>query len=303
MCFEKNKLFHFLITVTAVIFVLSGCATIKTRTEVSKDYYNLGYLYFSMKKYTEAISAFEKSLEYNSSFKDAKINLIISYQMAGKYEKAEELIISNYKPTLNEFNRNLLLLLGNNYFYNKDYDRALKTFSIYTESYPDNAEGFFNLGMTYQKMNDEENTIKYLLESFKIDGKFIPTVFNLAVYYYDKEDYDSSLVYFRKLVDLDPQNPEVYHKLGLLEYKKEEYAIARDSFTKATDLDPKNPEYYISLARVYAKAYNNRTKTYSYIEKAFVLGYKDVKNIKTMPEFALMNEYTDFKDLLKRYEN
>jgi tetratricopeptide (TPR) repeat protein len=286
-------------------FFITGCATLKTRTEVAKDYYNMGTQYYSLKLYTEAIDSYEKALKYDPGFKDAKINLIICYQMVvpKQYDKAEKLIIANYKPAANEFNRSLLLLLGNNYFFRTDYEKSLKTFNIYMESYPDRAEGFFNAGLTYQKLNDEQNTLKYFLEAYKVNDKFIPVLYNLADFYFLKKEYDSSIIYFRSLIELDKLNPDVFYKLGQVEYLKEEYEISRDSFNKAIEIDPKNPEYYISIAKVYARAFNNKSKAYSYIEKAFVLGYKDINNIKTIPEFNLLNEYSDYKDLLKRYSN
>jgi tetratricopeptide (TPR) repeat protein len=300
---KNNKILFKAVSMLVLSIIVASCATLKTKTEVSKDYYNLGTEYYNLKNYKKAIESYEKSLQYDHGNKDAKINLVICYQMDRQFDKSERLIISNYKPQNNEFNRNLLLLLGNNYFLNADYDKALKTYNIYVESYPEKAEGFFNIGMTYQKLNDDENTLKYFLMSYNVDNKFIPAVYNLAVFYFDKKDYDNSIVYYRQLVDLDRQNPDVYYKLGLLEYQKEEYEIARDNFNKAAELDPKNPEFYISLAKVYAKAFNNKTKTFTYLEKAFILGYTDINKIKTIPEFNLMNEYSDYKDLLKRYSN
>jgi tetratricopeptide (TPR) repeat protein len=290
-----------LILIVLSFCIIAGCASIKTKSEVAGDYFNLGNEYYSMKNYKKAIEEFEKSLEYNKSFQDAKINLIISYQLDGQYDKSEKLIIDNYKALNTDFNKKLLLLLGNNYFYKQNYDKAVKTFNLYIESTPGKPEGYFNLGLTYQKLNDNDNTIKYFLLAYNADGKFIPVVSNLASYYYDRKKYDDSLVYYRILVELDKANPDVYYKLGLLEMQKEEYEISRDSFNKAIELDQKNPEYYLSLAKVYAKAFNNKAKTISYIEKALILGYKDFNSLKAQPEFLILNEYADFKDLIRRY--
>jgi tetratricopeptide (TPR) repeat protein len=290
----------FLIILLFILF--SGCTSIKTKEEVSGDFFNLGNEYFSLKNYKKAIESYNKALSYNSNFNQCVINLVLSYQMDKQYDKAEDLIIKRYKPLSDDYYKKLLILFGNNYFYIENYDKSLRTFQVYIESYPDEAIGYFNLGQIYLKLSDENNALKYFLEAFNKDKKFIPVIFNLANFYFEKHDYESSVGYLKLLIDLDKDNPAVYFKIGIIEYQIEEYEIARTNFNKAILLEPKNPDYYLALAKVYAKGFNNKAKAYENIEKALVNDYQDIKSIREQKEFSILLEYSDFKDLLRKYE-
>jgi tetratricopeptide (TPR) repeat protein len=283
------------------LLLLSGCTTLKTRKNVSIDYYNLGREYYDLKKYDKSIAAYEKSLDYNPSEMKTVINLIMSYQMNKDYAKAESLITRYYKPVNNETNKKLLKLLGNNFFYQANFQKALQTYELYSKTYDTDPEGFFNQGLCYLKLNDKPNALKSFLQSFNRNDQFIPAVYNLASYYFNEKDFENSMIYYRKLITLDANNPDVFYKLGILEIKIKEYEIAADHLKNAAKIDPKNPDYYIELAKVYAAGFNQRDKTLYYLEEALKNGFKDDKAIKTAEEFKLLNEFKEFKDLLQKY--
>ena len=283
-----------------LIFTIS-CVTIKVKKQVAIDYFNLGNNYLEVKDYKNAIISFEKSLEYNPKAPETVINLIISYQKNKDYDKAEKYILKYYKRLKFEYAKKLIIILGNNFFYQEKYNKAIKTYDQYIEAYPEDANCYFNLGLTYLKLLDEEKAITYFLEAYKYDNNHVPAIYDIADYYYKKENFEESLYYFSLLKDLDSKNPEVFYRLGILEYKINEYEKAKEHLLKAIDLDDENYDYYISLAKVYAKGYKNKNKTLEYLEEAFKNGFNDLKYLKSTSEFKLLYEYNKFKKLIKQY--
>ncbi len=284
-----------------IILVLSTCVSIKTKKNVAIDYYNLGNDYLEVKNYKKAIESFNKSLEYDQKSTNTILNLIITCQLNKDFISAEKNIIKHFKKGDNEYSKKLLMLLGNNYYLQGKYNQAIKTYNEYREAYPDNATCYFNLGLTQLKLSDEEEALDYFLEAYNKDNKFIAAIYNIADYYYKNKDYDNSFYYFSLLENLDKKNPDIYYRLGQLEYHIEEYEHSKKHFLEAIKLDSKNSEYYISLAKVYSKGYNNRIKTLENIENALKNGFKDLKYLQSNTEFKLLNQFDEYKEMLKEY--
>jgi len=294
---NRNKI----ILLSLVIFLFS-CTSLKTNQEVANDYFTLGNEYYSIKNYAKASESFQKVLKYDQYSKEAIINLILSLQKERKYLDSEKIILKYYKEKTDKFDQKLLLLLGNNYFFLDNFTKAQKTFLLYSETFPDDPQGFFNIGLTSMKLSDESNALTYYLKSYQIDKKFTPTLFNLAEYYFKKKDSTNSFIYYKALTELDKDNPEVFFKLGTLEYEIEEYSIAKDHLSRAIELDPKNNDYLIGLAKVYAKGYNNKDKTLETLEKVLMNGLSDINLITSQKEFLLLKEFNEFNELLKKYQ-
>lgn len=285
-----------------ILLLLLSCATIKIKNQVAVDYYNLGNNYLNLKDYKNAIVSYEKSLEYDSNSPETILNLIIACQENKEYEKVERIILKYYKSVKYEYTKKLLMLLGNNFYFQGKYNQAIKIYNDYLESYPDDANAYFNLGLTYLILLDEEKAINYFIEAYKKNSKHIPSIYNLALYYFKKKDYDNSMLYFNQLISLDSKNPDAYYKIGLVEYEINEFDKAREHISKAIELDKKNNDYYITLAKIYAKGYKNKDKTISNLESAFKNGYKDLKTLRNIEEFKLLFEFDDFKKILKQYD-
>lgn len=292
----KNRFF-----IIFIFFLLFSCISFKTKSNIAIDYYNLGNKYISLKEYSNAIESYKKSLEFSPKSEETIFNLILSYQLNKEYEKVEEMVIKYYKRVNNEFTKKLLLVLGNNYYLKENYEKAIKAYNEYLTIYTEDANCYFNLGLTYIKLANNKKALDNFLEAYRKDNKHIPTIYNLGDYYYKIEDYKNSLYYFSLLVDLDSKNPDIYYRLGNLEYKMEEYEYAKLHLLNAIELDDKNNDYYILLAKIFAFGYKDRGKTLEYLEKAFINGFKDTKLLKTTDEFILLDKFNDYNKLLKKY--
>jgi tetratricopeptide (TPR) repeat protein len=289
----------------SVTFTAMSCVTIKTQRTVAIDYYNLGNEYFTLGKYKEASDAYSESLNYDDKNAKAILNLILSYQKQNNHTDAEKLIIKEYNRRFSGVDKEqLLILLGNNYFHKKEFELAEKTFLLFTDTYPSNERGWFNLGLTYLKLGNSEKALENFLNSYKKKNNFAPAIYNIASYYYGIEDIKQSLFFYKKLSSLSEakDDPEVYYRLGLIEFKRKEFELARDRISQAIAKDNTNPDYYIALARVYAEGYKNKNKSLENLEKAFENNYKDFSNLNAIEEFKILKNYQEYEDLIEKYK-
>ncbi|MCG8572392.1 MAG: tetratricopeptide repeat protein, partial [Spirochaetes bacterium] len=272
-----------------------------TKENISNDFFVLGNEYYQLEKYTEASTQFQQAILYNSKNKNAYINLIHCYQQLGKYEQAFKLIVEQYKPKVAQYNQNLLKLLGNNYFIQKDYENTIDIFNEYIKLYPDDHIGYYNLALAYLNNEQSDQAITYFLKCYELNEKFVPNLYNIAFYYYQSKNYQESFYYFHQVINLEQNNSIIYQQLARLEYELEEYEDALTHFLKAIELDEDRTDYYIWVARVYAKAYNNKKRTLEYIEKALDKGYKNTDSLLAIEEFSTLKKLDEFNDLLKKY--
>jgi tetratricopeptide (TPR) repeat protein len=296
------KVIKFFPIMLIFVIFLASCITLKTKENVAIDYFNMGNNYFDNKDYAKAASCFEKSIDYNNNFNDAIVNLVISYQKNKDYDKVQQNIIKYFKKVDPKSKKKLQMALGNNFFLSENYEKALSIYNDYKESYPDDANSYFNIGLTYLKLNDEKKALSFFLQSYEKDSKFIPAIYNIASYYYNNKNYKDSYNYFSILEDLDKNNPDIYYKLGLIEYDKEEYQASKKHLSKAIEIKTDIADYYVALAKVYAKGYNDKIKTIENLELAFKNNFKDLVLLQSIKEFKLLYEFKDYKDLLKKYD-
>ncbi|HOJ63188.1 MAG TPA: tetratricopeptide repeat protein [Spirochaetota bacterium] len=287
--------------VSLYFFLIFSCASFKTVESIGIDYFNLANEYFNLKNYPKAIEFYEKSLSYNKNIKEAKLNLILSYQNNKDFEKAENLIKKEYTERVDDFNKKLLLLLGNNYYLQGKYDIAIKVYKAYTDLYSDDINVFFNLALSYLKNNKEDEFVKTLFECYNLNNKFVPALFNIANYYFNKKDFNNALKYYKELIEVEKDNAEIYYRISLIQFEKEEFEDAKLNIDNAIKLNDKEPKFYLILAKIYAKAYKDKKNTVLAIENALKNGFNDTSYLNSQEEFLILKQFNDYIDLLKKY--
>ncbi len=283
--------------------VILSCKSIKTDNFVANDFFAIGNDYLTIDNYPRAIEFYLKSLDYNFNDK-VLINLIIAYQKNKEYLKAEEIIIKNYDKAKKDvaLARRYLKLLGNNYFYMNNLSMAVKTYTLFVESYKDDAEAYFNLGVCHYLSGNRESGLKAFIQSTEVDPKFLPSLRNVADYYYLEGKKEEALKYYNSLKSVDTQNPEVFYRLSLLTFAQNEYEVALENINKAISLNSKENDYFITAARILIKGYSDSKKALEMLTKAFENGYKEFITLSTLSEFNIFAEQKEFKALVEKYK-
>lgn len=68
--------------------------------------------------------------------------------------------------------KQLILETGKFYFLNQKYDKAIEMFRKGAESFPDDADIYFNLGVAYEGINDLEHAKDCFEKVLEIDREY-----------------------------------------------------------------------------------------------------------------------------------
>lgn len=60
------------------------------------------------------------------------------------------------------------------YFLNQKYDRAIELYDEGIKAYPDDPDLYFNMGIVYESINDQDNAKKCFEKVLAIDNTFTP---------------------------------------------------------------------------------------------------------------------------------
>lgn len=289
-----------------LVFVLLvfcvGCVSLKTQKELSEEYYNLGNDYFDLENYSRATELYLKALSYNKNSKNATINLIMAYQNNKKYDDAEKLIISKYEEKIDDYNKKLILLLGKNYFLTNNFNGAINLFKEYTNTYPNDVAGFYNLGLSFLKMGDASTALENFLKSYEIDKTFVPVLYNVSNYYYNEKQYKEALPYVTALSQKESNNDMVLYMYARILYELGEYETSLEYAKKCYTIDTKNKDYYLLAAKIYAKGFEDKKNTFYFIDKTLETGYKP-SELAEVEEFTVIKEMykNEYNEMLNKY--
>jgi tetratricopeptide (TPR) repeat protein len=225
----------------------------------------------------EMVDAFDKSLALKNTFeaqiKDARIRYFSKYynngvQSYNSYIKLEDKESENASKILNnmikEFQNALLIkndfqanrLISIAYAGLEDDENRLKYLLLASESNPDTALGWVDLGFYYRNLKEYEKSIEYFEKALKVD----PENTNALTLYAECLDFsgkkEQAIAAYKNANEVNPEEKAIPFNLGLLLYKE----ANRDNiepaertnylneaeiyFNKVYDLDPEFREIY-----------------------------------------------------------
>jgi len=130
--------------------------------------FNLGIMYFKMKKYHEAIDTFNQALSIRPDFDSAYYNI------------------------------------GLNYFRLKKFKEAVEAFKKFVEITPDNADAWYNIGVGYMQLKKFESALEPLRKSIELRPNYGLAHYNLAITYLNLKDNFSAKEAYKSLTTIDP---------------------------------------------------------------------------------------------------
>jgi tetratricopeptide (TPR) repeat protein len=145
----------------------------------------------------------------------------------------------------------LMVAEAQNYFSEKQYDKAETDYQKILDGDPNNALALANLAaieMEENKLADAELHIKAALAQSPHDA------YNLSIFGYLKfrqEKFDDALDALSRAAMLDPQNPQIQNYLGVTLSHKGLRAQAETALRKAIELDPNYGAAHNNLAVIY----------------------------------------------------
>ncbi|MBM3813858.1 MAG: tetratricopeptide repeat protein [Acidimicrobiia bacterium] len=172
------------------------------------------------------------------------------------------------------------------------------------------------IGIAYHQMTELSQARKYYEQATKANSKYAEAINNLGTVYYAQKNYKKAISYYNRALKITPNSASIYSNLGTAWFARKKYDRASEAYTKALELDPEvfehrssngvllqersvaeRAKFHFYLARTYAKA-GMTDRALLYMRKALEEGFKERKRFVEDPEFAVLQELPEFKELL-----
>jgi len=213
--------------------------------------------------YKNAISQWEKALEYIP--KDAEVHnfMGIAYHRLGKLDSSivEYQRAISLKPDYYQAWNNLGYIL----FFKGDYAQALEKFRKALQINPQYQQAqlnyrtskaimdgklslkAFELVENAAKIDSLEFQIKNFRRALQIDSNYVDAWNNLGVAYYYYGNIDSAAICLKKALELNPENPEVLNNIAYLLDFNGDYQAAIFYYQKALKI---RPDYLTAMSNL-----------------------------------------------------
>ncbi len=250
---------------------------IKLYPDNPEAWYLYGQLNGQLKNYDKMIEAFKKSESLGNQyllqitndrqrfFAQSYNDGVKDYQNYAKLlesdpEKAKETMksaINNFRVA-NEINPTYQAarMVGICYQVLNDKEKAIEAYLKLTQTYPDSAEAYSDLGSLYFFTQKYDKAIESLNKSLELDSANANAYTLLAQTYDFKKDSKNAIKAYRKAIQLNPEEKALPFNLGLLlvntanakdtspEDKKALLNESIDMFTRVLEIDPEFKEAY-----------------------------------------------------------
>lgn len=166
----------------------------------------------------------------------------------------------------------------------KMYDASMMTIGRIMKVDPDNAEGFFMVGLNHTLMGNKDASIRAIRKCVELDpdhtdgwvllGKIFAedqdplaeqyfenavqsspndpdVLYNKASYLHNSNQLDAASTVLKKIVDVDPQYAEAFDRLGVIYLEKDSADQAITNFNIAVKVDPEFGVAYYHRAFAY----------------------------------------------------
>lgn len=215
-------------------------------------YFALGLAYYGLNNLDDALKNLELAIEKGCKMEECFYIAANIYDELGLGLDSEETkkAIEYYKKAI-EINPNSLYSLvniGTIYEHNNVDDKALeyfyKTYELDTKKETNAA---YNLGVTYTKLKQYDEAIKYYKDDLKHAHPFHSSNYNLGLLYQTElKDYNSAKYYYLKGIEDDKEDYNTWYNLGCLYCNMGDFKNAFDCFKI---IKYKKPAYIVGMEK------------------------------------------------------
>jgi len=204
-------------------------------------FYNLGNEYFLIRRYKDAITAYQKAIELNPYNGSSYLNLGVLYRKEGKVKEAIDIL-----------NKGLI-------------------------SKESKAEILFNLGSIYKSIGDFNKALECLEKSIEVNSDFDFSYNAIGDIYYKLGNLEKAFEFYKKAIQKNPYYLEAYNNIGtiLLRIGKIDESIF--FYNKALSLKPDYPYALYNLGVIYINIPSKKNEGISLLKKMKSFNVRDAK--------------------------
>ncbi|MBF0524249.1 MAG: tetratricopeptide repeat protein [Deltaproteobacteria bacterium] len=169
-------------------------------------YYNVGYIKAAQDKYGEALVAFRKATEINSSFAKAFRGMGTAYQKLGMADKAQEAMQKAAEIYIGQ---------------NREEDAEDLLLEV-AKSNPDTSNVYNLLGILYRKQKKYAQSIEQYRNALKATPDDENIHFNMGLVFIELKEYQNAIVSFESALALNPSFPQARQLINSTQKKLQE---------------------------------------------------------------------------------
>lgn len=269
--YKRGNTFYYLEKYKDAIIDFKTAVTLNASNAVYHNILGETYLKLDSADSRSAMEQFDKAIQLNSSYKEAKLNkgkLLLARQ---KYEEAGKLFAELSGQTdlgdkaalylgicaketkdtaaalkyfekatiINPDNTDATLQIANLYLYKMD-PLAVKYFDKVLAKEDYNYEALYGKALYYQKSNQPDVALKLYDRVREINPAHKLAIYNSAVIYLLKNNVDKAYDYCEKLLEIEARNANALALKGYCNEQRGNKKAALQDYKAALEIDPQN---------------------------------------------------------------
>lgn len=180
-------------------------------------YSNLGVIFQSMGKFSEAEDCYRQSIALNSQDANTHFNFALALKQQRKLVEAIDY-----------------------------YQRAVAL-------NPNHAQAYYNMGNAYKALGEPQAAIESYQNALAIDPRLVDATINLGLAFEESNQLSHAEQCYRNLLDKVPGNAEMYFNLGNVHAKRGQLTLASSNYETAISLKAEFAKAYCNLGNVQDK--------------------------------------------------
>ncbi len=140
--------------------------------------------------------------------------------------------------------------LGNLYFKNEQFEKAIQYFSQALDRKPDDAFTIINIANSYMRLGKLDEAEKIILDSMEAVPPDSQLYLMLGNIYKLKSDHDKAVTYYQKCLAANPYSASAYNNLGAVYIIQEKLDDAEKNIKKAMGLNPQLRNVHFNFAQL-----------------------------------------------------
>jgi tetratricopeptide (TPR) repeat protein len=210
---------------------------------------DLSQIWIELKWYQKALHLLEQAQEMNPEIPDIMINKAIALWHTGKRIEAKDLFEKSMK--FSSVRQTALINMGNFYFYDKEYRKALSYYKEANTIEKQNALLEFDLAITYEKLGNLSKALYHFDQSLEFSPEGTDILFRCADISIKLKKNTEAIYYLKRILEFSPQEENAIRKIVDIYINIGNYEDATSMIEEYLSLVPSSTDIIILLANIY----------------------------------------------------
>ncbi len=207
--------------------------------------------YNAIGNYEKASLQYEAILAKNPNQEIARFELGKLYFKIRKITEAQNLFLK--LSIRNNANPEYSYYLGRIYQLKKDDSLALKSYKMAIEVDTTHLRSLFQLGKYYVAQKEKDSVLKYVNQGLQFYEDDVSLINLKALAFFNNDQYDKAIPPFERLVALKEQKPYIFQKLAYSYFRTWEFEKAKEMYEQVLVVAGEVPDALYGLGEVYLK--------------------------------------------------